>query len=376
MKTYWPALALGAYSLCGLGTAAAAPFGSFDARSAGMGNVGVATANLSGAPFFNPGMLGFQKPDEDFALLLPAVGAHIADPSGLIEDIDAFQQAVDANNQAAADAAVTRASGKAALADANAAVVIGFAGVKWAGAFTGYGYSLNGLTVTKGANDFDADPNNDSSLNLVGLRASEIGLTLARGLGPQGNRWGLGITPKYVTVKTNDYSKRLRDVATDSNDIADDPANETEETFTNVDLGFVYGNTGGWRVGLAGRNLVAKEFVTVNDRVIKMEPQARLGVGFSNHWFTWGLDVDVTENAPVSFDQKTRMAGVGMEFNAWNILQLRLGYQKNLADTGAVEALGLSSVGIGLSVFGVHLDVAAVGNENDVGILAELGLRF
>lgn len=372
MQLRGSAIAVGVYVVCGLGTAAAAPFGVFDARSAGMGNVGVSTANLSSAPFFNPGMLAFQKPDDDVALLLPAVGAHIADPSGLIDDIQAFQDAVDAMDPAAADAALDRADGKAALVDVTGAVVIGFAGTHWAGALTGYGYTLNGLTVTRDP----VDPVDDSTLDVVGLKLSEMGFSLARAFGPHGSRLAVGVTPKYVKVKTNDYSRRLRDVSTDADDITDDPANQTEESFTNLDLGIVYGNTGGWRAGVVGRNLLTQEFVTVTGRKIRLEPQARAGLGYGGDWFAWALDLDLTENAPVSFDQKTRMVGLGMELNGWNVAQLRLGYQKNLADTGAVEALGLYSVGVGLAVFGLHLDVAVMGNENDVGAVAELGLRF
>ena len=47
------------------GSADAVPF-SVEARSLGMGNVRVATADIATAPFANPGMLSFQPGRVDF----------------------------------------------------------------------------------------------------------------------------------------------------------------------------------------------------------------------------------------------------------------------------------------------------------------------
>jgi hypothetical protein len=70
------------------------------------------------------------------------------------------------------------------------------------------------------------------------------------------------------------------------------------------------------------------------------------------------------------------MLAVGTELNVLDFLQLRLGVQRNLADTGAAKALDLYSVGLGVAVLGVHVDLAAVGNQNAIGVVAELGFRF
>ena len=42
-------------------TALAVPFSVYDARSAGMGGTGVASAHISSAPFYNPAMLAAQR---------------------------------------------------------------------------------------------------------------------------------------------------------------------------------------------------------------------------------------------------------------------------------------------------------------------------
>lgn len=69
-------------------------------RFVGMGNIGVATADIATAPFANPAMLSFQKGDDDFSLLI-GVGGFLCDSDGMIDDIDRFQ-----TSKAAYDAAV------------------------------------------------------------------------------------------------------------------------------------------------------------------------------------------------------------------------------------------------------------------------------
>ena len=347
----------------------AAPFGSFDARSAGMGGAGVAAGTIGNAAFFNPAMLAAQKAEDDFSLLLPVVGIRVADPSGLVDNIDAFQTAYDAGNTAAAAAALTSASGKAVLADANGGMVMGFSRKRYGGALSLNSYTRNSVTVLMGA---DLTTFNDSYVSYVGIQTFEVGYSYAAGIGPYENRFAWGVTPKYIKVKTNDYQELIR------NDpkLTDNAANQTEDSGFNVDAGMVYGATRGWRVGVVGRNLVSDEYVTTGNRTITLDPQYRAGLAYGGGWFTLAADVDLTENDPVYYDQKTRMAAVGTEFNVFNTLQLRFGWQRNLADTGIVDALDMYSVGLGFAIYGMHLDVAAIGNDNDVGAVAEVGFRF
>jgi hypothetical protein len=87
--------------------------------------------------------------------------------------------------------------------------------------------------------------------------------------------------------------------------------------------------------------------------------------------------LDLTENEPVSFEGKTQMAAVGIELNAFDLLQVRAGFQRNLA-ANSTEDQDTYSAGVGFSPFGLHVDVAAMtnSNENDLGVYAEIGLRF
>ena len=67
---------------------------SVEARSLGMGNARVATADIATAPFANPGMLSYQPSREDFSLLVGA-GAFLNDSDGLVDSIEQFQDAYD-----------------------------------------------------------------------------------------------------------------------------------------------------------------------------------------------------------------------------------------------------------------------------------------
>ena len=52
--------------------------------------------------------------------------------------------------------------------------------------------------------------------------------------------------------------------------------------------------------------------------------------------------------------------------------QLRAGYRANLSNSDR----SVTSAGIGFSPFGVHVDLAVAGNDNEVGIAAQVGFRF
>ena len=54
-----------------------------EARSLGMGNARVATADIATAPFANPGMLAYQPSREDFSLVLGA-GGFLMDADGVV----------------------------------------------------------------------------------------------------------------------------------------------------------------------------------------------------------------------------------------------------------------------------------------------------
>ena len=88
------------------------------------------------------------------------------------------------------------------------------------------------------------------------------------------------------------------------------------------------------------------------------------------------MDLDLTENDPIAFENPTQYAAIGAEFDLFSTLQLRAGYRTNMSASNS----DMVSVGFGLSPFGVHLDIAAMANpsdpEKEVGVALETGFYF
>lgn len=94
--------AISALSLCSA-SALAVPFNSFDPRSMAMGGAGVAVANPSTAPLFNPALLSVEDEAKKYSIELPIIGVRAYDPgnlrsSTLQDDIDALNLSINAAN--------------------------------------------------------------------------------------------------------------------------------------------------------------------------------------------------------------------------------------------------------------------------------------
>jgi hypothetical protein len=82
------------------------------------------------------------------------------------------------------------------------------------------------------------------------------------------------------------------------------------------------------------------------------------------------------ENDPIAFEAPTQYASIGAELDLYDLFQLRGGYRTNLS----ADDSSMVSAGIGLSPFGVHLDLTAMANpsnpEKEAGVAMELGFYF
>lgn len=242
------------------------------------------------------------------------------------------------------------------------------------------GTGLNYVTVDGSGNptvNFDASGNNStlqSSVDVRGIVIQEIGLSLAREFTLGGHSFALGITPKSVTATVLDYTARVED-ADDADFDADDYTKEY--THFNMDIGLAKDYANGWRTGVVVRNIISQEYDTYRfgqktGNTIKTEPQVRLGISHQGELYTLAADLDVTENDPVGYEGDSRYLAMGAELNAWGWAQLRAGYRANLSDSER----NVWSVGMGLSPFGAHLDLAVSGNDNEMGAALQLGFRF
>lgn len=223
---------------------------------------------------------------------------------------------------------------------------------------------------------FDPNTDLDSTADLRGLYIGEVGIAVAKDFG----EYSIGITPKYVRVDTYDYRAAIDDA--DSSDADADDYKKSYKTF-NLDVGIARTRER-WRFGAAIKDVLTKEFETAQkDRLpgdayaarggaITMKPRLRIGTSYDVDWAVFAADFDVTQNDSVGSGGDSQLLALGAEFDAWRVLQLRLGYRADLENSER----SVPSAGLGLSIFGVHLDAAVAANSNEIGAALQFGLRF
>ena len=217
----------------------------------------------------------------------------------------------------------------------------------------------------------------------IGTRTDEVGLSIATKLSIAGMDVAIGVKPKVVSAEAISYNQSLETF--NSSDIINNTS-EKLGSFTTLDAGFTVDISDSFRLGLVGTNLVSKELKFADGfNSIKYDTQLRAGAAYNNSFFTFAVDMDLNESnpvifrnatlaAPVQFGEATKMLALGMELNAFDYLQLRFGYQDNIASGATSDPL--LSAGLGLWLLGVNLEVSAVGNSNSLGAFVQAGVRF
>lgn len=366
----------------------AVPF-SVEARSLGMGNARVATADIATAPFANPGMLSYQPSREDFSLLV-GVGAFLSDSDGLVNKIEDFQNAYDnipANPSEAIRAydIVQSMDGDVLAPEATGAFSTGFSGEVWAFALSARADVISAGTITNLSQDpteiLDTTKN---ILELEGVYTTELGASLARNFTLFGQKLAVGIKPKYVEVENVYFSEPIATIDTSLKDLLDNSSIDLG-SFTTFDLGLVMGLTENTQIGLVATNLVSNTINFINSSgesaTLSFDTQARLGIAYRSRYLTLGADLDLLESDALLTNQnfsalKTQFAAVGAEFNAFDFMQIRLGAQKNLAD-GISDAAKdpMYTAGLGFW-FGFNLDLAVISQNDSLGGFLQTGFRF
>ncbi|MGD8803037.1 MAG: conjugal transfer protein TraF [Gammaproteobacteria bacterium] len=358
---------------------------SVEARSLGMGNVRVATADIATAPFANPGMLAYQPSREDFSLII-GVGAYLNDNDNLVDRIDDFQTAYE-NGQAGDPNEALRAldiaqsmTGDIIAPDASALFSTGFSAEKWAFAVSARTDAVAAGTV------ITTDPVDPAQYDLVleGALTSELGVSVARNFKLFGQKAAIGLKPKYVKVDNVYVSESIITVDTGFGDLVNDSTKDLGD-YTSLDIGFVMGLTEHTQIGLVATNLVSHKInyidATGNPATLSFDMQARFGVAYRNQLMTLGADIDLIENdallTSANFQAlKSQFISVGGEFNAFDFMQLRIGAQKNIADGIADAAKDtLYTAGVGLW-FGFNLDAAVIMQNDSLGGFLQTGFRF
>jgi len=215
-------------------------------------------------------------------------------------------------------------------------------------------------------------PTLTSSVTARFVAVTEAGVSLAHEFSVFGTDIAVGVTPKVMQVTSYDYA-----FVGDQLDSAKINLNSGESTDSGfgLDVGVAKDFHNGWQTGFAVRNAVGNKFDTVRGNTIEFKPQARIGISHKTAWSHVAMDVDLTENDPVGLESKTQFVSAGAEFDAFHAMQLRVGYRRNLSDTGDTAPDELSA-GLGFSPFGAHLDLGASGNADEIGAALQIGYEF
>lgn len=225
--------------------------------------------------------------------------------------------------------------------------------------------------------DLEADDADlESEIQMIGVAIAEVGITASRIFNIKGHDISFGITPKLQKISIFDYKQKVSsDEDFDSDSFTD---NQEDYSAFNVDLGAAYqfGAENQWQAGVVLKNLIGDDYESTTGQEVTISPMVRAGISHKTNWTKVAIDLDLTENDPVAFEDPTQYAAIGAELNVWRTLQLRAGYRANLAGSDQ----DVMTAGIGISPGPIQFDIGLMANtsdvENEAGIAVEFGIEF
>ncbi|EPN4986236.1 conjugal transfer protein TraF [Vibrio alginolyticus] len=354
-----------------------APYAA-DARSHGMGNTGVVSADYLTAPLHNPALGALYRENDDIGLLIPAVGVNIHDEDEALSAVDDAQDLYDSIQGIPTPANEAELNRLLDQLDKSVPVVIN-GGLSLAIAIptrymsvnlfsTGYVEILAAPDISDSTNTADRYLN--SAVNLAAFGNVEYGIALSRAYTIGEQQFAFGITPKYQQLKT--YTQRT---TLDDFDIEDYDKSEVSKNTFNMDLGVAWYHNA-FRAGLSLKDVFEQDIETkLGNYTYELTPQAAVGIGYVGNYVALSLDADLTKQKRFKeLDDDTQFIRVGIEGNAWGWAQLRAGYEIDLENNLDNSVTG----GIGISPFDViSLDLAgSYAGDNQFGAAANLAFTF
>jgi len=350
----------------------ALPYGFYDARSVAMGNVSMATGGITTAALSNPGMLSVNENKDSFALLLPALGVQAIDDGNIVDLVDEFQAigvSVNPDDILRQIEILEQLEGASLIA----AVIPNMALVYSGDSFTWGLTARSDIVISGGLTEIDIPdigiPN--ARVEALGVAITEIGVPIGTEFSVSGIQLSVGVTPRFVQVDSIEYNELI--LSADFEDIQDLDKDDLG-SFTTFDAGVTLNVLDTLRIGMVAKNLIEETKTTPLGNKIDFDTHLRVGAAFDAGFMTLAADMDLTEREPIAFENPSKSLAVGAEFDAFSIMQLRLGYQSNIA-SGATDP-DLLSVGLGFWL-GFNLDVAVVaGEDSSFGAFFQTGFHF
>ena len=341
-----------------------------DARGNAMGNTGVASADYLTAPFYNPALTANYEDEDDFGVFL-ALEVSANDEDDAVSILDDLQDNIDDNNQTAINDNLDELDGAEPVrVNAGVGVAVALPTDVIASNLFVRGYAEI-VAMTDITDDYQT-----STVDFVAFGYVEAGIALAKQYHIAGERFSVGITPKYQQMTTYAQVATVEDF-----DIDDYDESETSKSAFNFDLGAVWYKED-FKVAVAVKDLIAQEIDVIDtqgniDGTYNLDTQVTVGVAYDTDFFVAAIDADLTKQTRfenIGTNDDTQFVRFGIEGNAWGWAQLRAGYEIDLEETldNSITA------GLGFSPFDlVSLDIAgSYTGENQVGVSANLALTF
>jgi hypothetical protein len=210
--------------------------------------------------------------------------------------------------------------------------------------------------------------NLNSSVDAVALIIDEIGFSMGWSVNWWNQEMMLGLTPKVVSVTTNEYT---------ANAISGDLTNRGKhknDANLNLDIGWAKKLDVHTTIGVSIHNLIPQDYETKSNRIINLKPQLRVGGAHQSKWGNYAVDLDLIENDPLSQGDPTQELGIGGE---WKIGDhyIRAGAVKNFAASGS-NSSPLFTIGARLNLWGFYSDLSYGNGNNQESAALQIGLRF
>lgn len=213
----------------------------------------------------------------------------------------------------------------------------------------------------------------DSKVRVAAINWAEVATTIGTKFDVNEKvKMSVGASVKFVRLDLIDYTASTESF--DSDFDLDDYS--TSEDFVTFDLGAIASLDAEerFRVGITVKNLNGVQIKSrgFDGLSFEVEPQARIGASYGGDWFRVAADVDLNEvkgptraNGDVFF-ANSQYANIGAVFNAFDFIELRAGYRKNLAAEaiGDVKPSDIISVGAGLFLGPVQADLGIQVSSN------------
>lgn len=239
----------------------------------------------------------------------------------------------------------------------------------------------------------DGSPLLNTKIQGLAVGIFETGLSLSHGFEIDDYHLSIGITPKIMQIQTLFISHSVKDIEDDLIDIEESYDNDLkkEKTF-NMDLGFAFSMLNDrLTLGLAGKNIISKGYHTnlaVEKRKLpsgeiektgntfshsfSLSPQWTAGASYIIAGLTIAADLDLTKREPYFAGVDHQFLSMGLEYNVFNVIALRLGGRMDTF--GNIANQLTTGLTLGNRIF--HVDLGAQYSEEMASAGFQLGFGF